>query len=1836
MSRCLFLFLVGTLSLGASDGHSQGKEQISVTGTGAPSSFVNHVNTIFGNFLFASEDISAPGSHSVPLIRYYNSRISDCGWIPGTGMTCNYPLWIRGCPLDEDDDYAYATAEEDGGSVVCCVSKFHEKNMEFYLDPDTIHSGLTNASGDISAQTNLKNVRLKLNCHWKDSKKYGRHLKGSWTAYLSDGGEREYFSTEQFEDGMNIKGETKPDTTKLSFDYYTDKEHAAGYLKGIKACNHSLQHTFGWLKVDYRKNNDSVFVNSSTGKEVRYSYKDLHRDKDNNVTFLEKVQSTDRPTEYYSYDMFHGRRYLSKISYPDGRYLKIDYDSKGRVTEQRAPVGRDGKEERIFCFVYYPDDRKTEVYDAEGRKTVYKYSSRDRLTHIEKFRNRAAQSACLSDEPLECEELGFAIPKGTPRTLYRGEQFFWGKRESTHRGKRDDSDEGHLLAKTIYDNDEKVVVCERYAYDSFGNITEETLHGNLSGKSAELFSVSDEGEPKHHTEKYSKQYSYSHDKFNLKTSQKEDDGSKIEYEYQSGTNLLTAKFTYDGHKLKIREFFEYDSDAVMVKRIIDNGSSTHAAHLSDVTERRITYIKPVRDRDDHGVGLPERITECYLDLTSGKEVQLKRTDFSYTKAGLVEKEEVYDAHDHHQYTLYTKYDSKNRPVYKTDAIGREYRFEYDDNGNKTREELVSSEVFTTFSYDKANRLIRKSEHHSDGVKFVTSYSYDSVGNIVSETDPFGQEITFSYDSLDRERQVILPCVLDKNGTSITPMKFKRPDILDNLISQTDANGNSVRTAYTIRHQPYLIEYPDGSSERFEYNLNGTLAKKWERNGSKKKCTLDFLGRVLATQIFDANGTLLCTTSNTYDAFHCTSSTDPMGFTTYFQYDGAGRLSSVQKAKSLTLYYYDNLGRKRKTTEVLGHKQYIDTIEERDALDRVIEVRRVYSDGTLLSLKKFAYDVRGNCTDVTSYTSEGSSATTHTDYSSRNVPVCIIDALGNKTKISYDYGWKNELKQSVVRKVTTDPLSNQTIEIFDAHSRLDTVEKRAADATLLAKTTFRYDGKGNKTQEKEYVVVNGSIIREYVIEWTYTLMDQIGSVIEQPGTSEEKVTRYAYTNGGLVETICKPDGVVLTHTYDGLNRLIDLTSSDGTIHFTYTYDLNNNPISVIDENLNVPFRKSFDEFGRTTGEDLWPGLNITYTYDPLGRCTHYGINNAPYVEYQYRNGHLTDVIRKDPSGTDLYRHQYTKIDLEEKVVESALISSLGTSTQTFDKIGRIASITTPFWQEVIPEDGYDAAGNLHKADVHDNLGGIPYRYSYDNLYQLIREEGLVYEDFTYDSICNRVKKNGIDCQVNSVNQLLSESAVTYTYDKNGNLIELIDGDRHLTFWYDALDRLGAVERPDKFRVEFQYGPFHRRLRKKVFSWVNNSWQAKYEKRFIYFGDREVGSCDDQSTIQEFRVLGRGKGAELGATVAVELDGMLFCPINDHRGNIVTLIDVVTLKPFETYRYAAFGEEQRYDGTGAPTDPRNPWRFASKRTDPETRFIFFGRRYYSPFTGRFVTPDPVGFSDGPNLYAYVHNSPLVLIDPYGLTTVEDARDVGVDTAMGAVQGFIHPLDTLYNQCGYLTQFGHDVYNGDFSKIRNASAEDIARFVCARAAETAGMAVAVVPIGRVACVALRAGTAAAGACARTLANRVTARAAEKSSVQVAESRITTAVETRAVATAETEIASERAAATSTKIGAPSKPIWSARKDRTSLENAFEHWKDHGKEFPNIQNSKQYVEHAWKFRDRTDVLRKVRSNGECLLYDPPSNTFGVFTKRGVPKTIYKPDVPDYFNNQKGTICGN
>jgi RHS repeat-associated protein len=60
----------------------------------------------------------------------------------------------------------------------------------------------------------------------------------------------------------------------------------------------------------------------------------------------------------------------------------------------------------------------------------------------------------------------------------------------------------------------------------------------------------------------------------------------------------------------------------------------------------------------------------------------------------------------------------------------------------------------------------------------------------------------------------------------------------------------------------------------------------------------------------------------------------------------------------------------------------------------------------------------------------------------------------------------------------------------------------------------------------------------------------------------------------------------------------------------------------------------------------------------------------------------------------------------------------------------------------------------------------------------------------------------------------------------------------------------------------------------------------------------------------------------------------------------------------------------------------FRFAGKRHDDATGLYYFGMRYYPPWLARWLSPDPAGTIDGPNLYAYVEGNPVSFEDPTGL--------------------------------------------------------------------------------------------------------------------------------------------------------------------------------------------------------------------------------------------------------------
>jgi RHS repeat-associated protein len=113
--------------------------------------------------------------------------------------------------------------------------------------------------------------------------------------------------------------------------------------------------------------------------------------------------------------------------------------------------------------------------------------------------------------------------------------------------------------------------------------------------------------------------------------------------------------------------------------------------------------------------------------------------------------------------------------------------------------------------------------------------------------------------------------------------------------------------------------------------------------------------------------------------------------------------------------------------------------------------------------------------------------------------------------------------------------------------------------------------------------------------------------------------------------------------------------------------------------------------------------------------------------------------------------------------------------------------------------------------------------------------------------------------------------------------------------------------------------------------------------------------------------------------------VFC--SDRVGSTRYLSESTGLLMPSALRYDAFGQRTALAGPNYPT----PYQFAggwgyeaeySDATEPYLGLAYVDQRYYEPATGRFISPDPIGFDGGLNLFAYCDNDPVNSVDPDGL--------------------------------------------------------------------------------------------------------------------------------------------------------------------------------------------------------------------------------------------------------------
>lgn len=95
---------------------------------------------------------------------------------------------------------------------------------------------------------------------------------------------------------------------------------------------------------------------------------------------------------------------------------------------------------------------------------------------------------------------------------------------------------------------------------------------------------------------------------------------------------------------------------------------------------------------------------------------------------------------------------------------------------------------------------------------------------------------------------------------------------------------------------------------------------------------------------------------------------------------------------------------------------------------------------------------------------------------------------------------------------------------------------------------------------------------------------------------------------------------------------------------------------------------------------------------------------------------------------------------------------------------------------------------------------------------------------------------------------------------------------------------------------------------------------------------------------------------------------------------------------------------------------------------------------------------------------------------------------------------------------------------------------------------------------------------------------------------------------------------------------PLWSSNRKYSADDNAHYQFEKHGSEF-GAKNYAQYVAmaHAFIHAPPPGAETLKRKNGDTLLYDARGNVFAVMTKKGAPRTLFRPDTGKaYWDKQK------
>jgi RHS repeat-associated protein len=768
-------------------------------------------------------------------------------------------------------------------------------------------------------------------------------------------------------------------------------------------------------------------------------------------------------------------------------------------------------------------------------------------------------------------------------------------------------------------------------------------------------------------------------------------------------------------------------------------------------------------------------------------------------------------------TTYTYEPSYNHIQTMTEPRGNDPSYVPQNGGMQS-----AARYTTTYTYDASGNMLKKQEPTvtlpGGSTQLIeTDYTYNSFGQMTSQTDPEGNVTTYEYCPTATpscstpdpngggylQTKIVDSTTSGRRTETTPPLQITTQyfyDAVGNEVREIDGRGND--TLYTYNQLNELVETQAESPFRYitytYYDYNGNIVERDIEN----KVVTETDGRPQ----FISGGNF--NTADGSPAFFINRYTyDILDRTVQQNLDATGSTPSTV----ITQYRYDPDG------------------------NRVLET---YSAGNSVS---YQYDERNLPFQTTRGSGSPGASTTRYDYDTNRNLVDTVDGRGFTTNYTYD-GFDR-------RTQTTDPVGGITTSHYDPAGNVILQSRTGQPGgpspsnnsgtgnVLLHQSDSLYDELSRRYQYDEQPI-NGSSFVASGVTTTRPPSETTGPL--NPGDIS---TQFIYDRDSRLVQQIGDDLTTTSTVYDGASRRVMVTDPSGNTS-AFTYDANNNLIQTVDTDLSQKSGVSSETFTTTNVYDAHNRLTSvtdncgdtrTTAYDSRDNATH--STDAKYDDTAGCPGSQNPLGNSTRYYYDgLSRHVQTVEDLRVGGVGSGVIDTTNaydasghiTTTAVYDGDSRLTAFTdnngntTSYMYDALnrrtQETMADGTTRSYTYDPDDNVltltdnNGSVTTNTYDRVNRLIQSSvvpasgviGTTLNTYQYDGLSRPTRAT----DNNNPSDSTTASTVTYAYDSLSRLVEETQNGRAVDSAWTAQSRRNALTYPNARQLVYTYDALER--------------------------------------------------------------------------------------------------------------------------------------------------------------------------------------------------------------------------------------------------------------------------------------------------------------------------------------------------------------------------------------------------------------------------------------------